>query len=139
MYKLDNNQQNNKYDIDRFMNPVDNKKAIYFDIVDSEFLLQLKQLSTFGTYRVLDEEGRPDLLTERIYGAGNIQYWWILMLLNELRLPKDLKRGMIIKFPTVLDLEEIYVNLLPHIDKATVSRSSIFVKGKPLVRKESLD
>ena len=61
------------------------------------------------------------------------------MLLNELRLPKDLKRGMIIKFPTVLDLEEIYVNLLPHIDKATVSRSSIFVKGKPLVRKESLD
>ena len=139
MYKLDNNQQNNKYDIDRFMNPIENKKSIYFDIVDSEFLLQLKQLATFGTYRVLDEEGRPDLLTERIYGTGNIQYWWILMLLNELRLPKDLKRGMIIKFPTILDLEEIYVNLLPHIDKATVSRSSIFVKGKPLVRKESLD
>lgn len=139
MYKLDNNQQNNKYDIDRFMNPIENKKTIYFDIVDSEFLLQLKQLSTFGTYRVLDEEGRPDLLTERIYGVGNIQYWWILMLLNELRLPKDLKRGMIIKFPTVLDLEDIYVNLLPHIDKSTVSRSSIFVKDKPLVRKESLD
>ena len=139
MFKLESSIDNDKYDLDRFMKPVDNQKTMYFDVVDSEFLLGLKQISKFGTYRIFDEEGRPDLLSERIYGPGRIQYWWIIMLFNNFRLPGDIKRGMIVKFPTVTDLENIYVDLLPNINSSKISKSSIMVKDKPLVRKESLD
>ena len=140
MFKLESNIDNNKYDLDRFIRevPESRSRALYFDIIDSEFLFQLKNLSNFGLYTVFDEEGRPDLLSERIFGVGKIQYWWILMILNDLRLPSDLKGGMTIKFPSIHDLERIYVNLLPNISPSNYSRSSISVK-KPLVRKESLD
>ena len=142
MFKLESSIDNNKYDLDRFMNPVkstERSKALYFDVIDSEFLFQLQKLSNFGTYKILDEEGRPDLLSERIFGTGKIQYWWILMLLNGLRLPSDLKRGMTIKYPSMYDLEAIYINLLPNISNGRESRSSIMAKeDRPLVRKEIL-
>lgn len=136
MYDVNNDIQNDKYDLDRFINPVDNSKTTYFDIVDSEFLFKLKSLDRFGTYNVIFEEGRPDLLSERIYGVGNTQYWWLLMYFNNIRLPRELKRGTTIRYPLIVDLENIYVNLLPHIGS---SRASITVKQQPLVRREILD
>lgn len=99
-----------RYDLAKFISPVKRRFA-YFDIVDSEFLSSIRKLKKFNTYTITSEEGRPDLLSERIYGLGEIQFWWILMILNELRLPKDLKRGMIIKYPSRDDLEGIYLSL----------------------------
>lgn len=100
-----------RYDIAKFNRPVDGSRFAYFDIVDSEFLRKLTNLKKFKTYIVKSEEGRPDLLAERIYGLGQSQFWWILMILNELRLPRDLKRGMIIRYPMRSDLEGIYLSL----------------------------
>ena len=68
MYKLDNNQQNNKYDIDRFYESNLRIRNLFISILLIQNSIATQTLATFGTYRVLDEEGRPDLLTERIYG-----------------------------------------------------------------------
>lgn len=99
-----------KFDIMKFNAPVDSKYS-YFDIIDSEFLTKLKNLKKYKTYTITVEEGRPDLISEKIYGLGQTQFWWILMVLNELRLPKDLKRGLIIRYPTREDLDGLYLSL----------------------------
>lgn len=100
-----------KFDIMKFNAPVRSSRFAYFDIIDSEFLRKLKSLKKYKTYKVTIEEGRPELVSERIYGLGQTQFWWILMILNELRLPKDLKRGTILRYPTREDLDGLYLGL----------------------------
>ena len=95
----------------KFNVPVRSSRFAYFDIIDSEFLRKLKSLKKYKTYKVTIEEGRPELVSERIYGLGQTQFWWILMILNELRLPKDLKRGTILRYPTREDLDGLYLGL----------------------------
>ena len=110
-FRLNTNQSYiDRFDIMKFNAPV-NSKFSYFDIIDSEFLRKLKSLKKYKTYKVTVEEGRPELVSERIYGVGQTQFWWILMVLNELRLPKDLKRGLILRYPTREELEDIYLSL----------------------------
>ncbi|MGP1493869.1 MAG: hypothetical protein ACTTIS_00765 [Streptobacillus sp.] len=110
-FKLNTNQSYiDRFDIMKFNAPV-NSKFSYFDIIDSEFLRKLKSLKKYKTYKVTVEEGRPELVSERIYGIGQTQFWWILMVLNELRLPKDLKRGLVLRYPTREELEDIYLSL----------------------------
>lgn len=110
-FKLNTNQSYiDRFDIMKFNAPV-NSKFSYFDIIDSEFLRKLKSLKKYKTYKVTVEEGRPELVSERIYGVGQTQFWWILMVLNELRLPKDLKRGLVLRYPTREELEDIYLSL----------------------------
>lgn len=110
-FKLNLNQSYiDKFDIMKFNAPV-NLKYAYFDIIDSEFLRKLKNLKKYKTYTVTVEEGRPELISERIYGLGQTQFWWILMVLNELRLPKDLKRGLVLRYPTREDLDGLYLGL----------------------------
>ena len=110
-FKLNLNQSYiDKFDIMKFSAPVNSKYA-YFDIIDSEFLRKLKNLKKYKTYTVTVEEGRPELISERIYGLGQTQFWWILMVLNELRLPKDLKRGLVLRYPTREDLDGLYLGL----------------------------
>lgn len=110
-FRLNTNQSYiDRFDIMKFNAPVDSKLS-YFDIIDSEFLRKLKSLKKYKTYKVTVEEGRPELVSERIYGLGQTQFWWILMILNEIRLPKDLKRGLILRYPTREELENIYLSL----------------------------
>nr|DAP65232.1 MAG TPA: baseplate wedge protein [Caudoviricetes sp.] len=110
-FRLNTNQSYiDRFDIMKFNAPV-NSKFSYFDIIDSEFLRKLKSLKKYKTYKVTVEEGRPELVSERIYGVGQNQFWWILMVLNELRLPKDLKRGLVLRYPTREELEDIYLSL----------------------------
>nr|DAS83553.1 MAG TPA: baseplate wedge protein [Caudoviricetes sp.] len=110
-FRLNTNQSYiDRFDIMKFNAPV-NSKFSYFDIIDSEFLRKLKSLKKYKTYKVTVEEGRPELVSERIYGVGQTQFWWILMVLNELRLPKDLKRGLVLRYPTREELEDIYLSL----------------------------
>nr|DAY41674.1 MAG TPA: baseplate wedge protein [Caudoviricetes sp.] len=110
-FRLNTNQSYiDRFDIMKFNAPVDSKFS-YFDIIDSEFLRKLKSLKKYKTYKVTVEEGRPELVSERIYGLGQTQFWWILMILNEIRLPKDLKRGLILRYSTREELENIYLSL----------------------------
>ena len=71
-FKLNLNQSYiDKFDIMKFNAPVNSKYA-YFDIIDSEFLRKLKNLKKYKTYTVTVEEGRPELISERIYGLNPV-------------------------------------------------------------------
>lgn len=128
MYKIDPDYNLDRFDISRFMQPVTGEAIAYFDIVDSEFLKNLMAIKVVGTYFVSKEEGRPDLLSERIYGTGNTQYWWILMLFNDLRLPSDLKRNTTVRYPTLSDLETLLVSLTPQGNNLRGKTGKIFEK-----------
>lgn len=110
MFNLTTNSSK-RYSLTNFIAPVDNKSGAYFDITDSLFLRRLKGKLVYSKYYVRDEHHRPDLLSERIYGTGNTQYWWILMYLNNLRSFTDLKSGIIIHAPTLSSLEDILFSL----------------------------
>lgn len=112
MFKIDSNKMAQRYDISKFMS---NENGSILDSVDSEFLYKLMNLDQYGSYTVISEVGRPDLLSERIYGAGLTQYWWILMYVNELRFPWDLTMNLVLRYPLIDDLEDIYLTLTPDI------------------------
>ena len=94
----------NRFDPEFFFEYTDN-----LDLLNSEFLRQLKELPENGTYTVSTEEGRPDLLSYKIY--TDTQYWWLLLIYNDLVYVDDLVLGMTIKFPSLADLEAIYFSL----------------------------
>jgi hypothetical protein len=60
-------------------------------------------------YRLTDTEiARPDLVSASVYN-GNIQYWWVILLFNDIRDPfSEMVSGMLLKIPNVLDLYEIF-------------------------------
>jgi hypothetical protein len=114
MFKIDPKNTAERFDLSKFMDSIDGS---FFDSVNSDFLLKVTKVKNFGTYRVVSEAGRPDLLSERIYGTGLTQYWWILMYYNNLRNPSDIKTGMIIRYVSISDLEDIYFTLVPSLDQ----------------------
>lgn len=81
-----------------------------FDILDSFLVRQLKSMPPKGNYVVTTEEGRPDLLSKRIYG-GDSQYWWMLMLYNDLLSPGSIYTGLEVDYPTLTQLENLYFRL----------------------------
>jgi len=80
-----------------------------YDSLTSYFLDVLRKLPVHGEYVVVDEEGRPDLLSHRIYGST--QYWWILLVYNNLVSPFDVQSGMTIRYPSIDDLEALFFKL----------------------------
>lgn len=121
-----------KYDLCKFINKVDNN---FFDITDSQFMNLVNSLE-MKTYRVIREHQRPDLLSENIYGTGNTSLWWLLLFINGLSSPQELKSGMLIKFPTLNQLEDIYLKLsstLVSIDNSTKSTINKAIISKELL------
>lgn len=99
-------QSPERYDLSKFF---DYSSGDNHDILTSFFLLELKKLSESGNYFVQSEEGRPDLVSFRIYGS--VQYWWIILEYNELLSYQDIKNGTTIKYPSVQDIEDLYFRL----------------------------
>jgi len=93
-----------RYALEKFM-PFNNG----FDILDSIFISSIKTLPCTGTFTIQKERGRPDLLSYSIY--NDTQYWWILLLYNDLSLPNDLTMGKEIRFFSISDLEGVYFSL----------------------------
>jgi hypothetical protein len=79
------------------------------DPLTSEFLRLMPTLSSSGRYTVQDEEGRPDLLSYRIY--GDTQYWWILLYYNSIIDVESLTLNTIVSYPSLTDLESLYFSL----------------------------
>ena len=67
---------------------------------------QLGYLPPMGDYKITAEEGRIDMLSQKIY--GDTQYWWILMQYNGIIDMNDLKTGAVLQFPSLEDLEDLY-------------------------------
>lgn len=106
MFYIDlDNTYKTRYDMAKFMNfDVDN-----YEMLTSYFLTELMKLESSGNRVIVNEVQRPDLLSYNIYGST--QYWWILMEYNKLTDPSDLVAGLTINYPTLSQLEELYLIL----------------------------
>lgn len=93
-----------RFDAAVFMEYSDN-----YDPLTSEFLRLLPTLPVSGRYSVESEESRPDLVSYRIY--GDTQYWWILLMYNNIIAVEDLQIGKILNYPSLGDLESLYFSL----------------------------
>lgn len=106
MYYIDNETQTtDKYDMAKFIEFADDG---VFDCLNSYFLYQIPLLPLIGYYTIRTEENRPDLLSYTLY--GDTQYWWIIMHYNNLLKPQDLKSGVIIKYPSLSSIEQLYLS-----------------------------
>ena len=106
MYYLNNDIQTiDKYDMSKFMDMADDG---VFDCLTSYFLYQIPQLPIYGYYKIKVEENRPDLLSFNLY--GDTQYWWIIMWYNHFLSPYDLTVGKEIKYPSLSNINQMYVN-----------------------------
>jgi len=106
MFYLDvENTFETRYDMAKFMGFT----MDFFDVINSYFIAQVKQLNVGGKRLVQGEDGRPDLLSYRIY--GKTQYWWILMFYNDYLTPEDIVTGNLVKYPSLNDLEDLYFTL----------------------------
>ena len=94
-----------RYDAAKFIDFVENG----YDILTSYFIDKIHALEPFGIFEVYEEEGRPDLISYKIY--GKTQYWWILMELNNFIHPADIHVGDKFKYPSVEDLEDLMFSL----------------------------
>ena len=103
MFFMNNNlDTDSRYDTIKFLEfNMDN-----IDPLNSFMLLNITNLPSHGTYTVKNEEGRPDLLSYRIY--NDTQYWWVLMWYNSIMNVNDIKTGMVLQYFSAAQLEELY-------------------------------
>lgn len=80
-----------------------------FDVLDSTLVSKIMELPVTGNYTVRLEPSRPDLLSWNLY--RDTQYWWILLMFNNLSTPEELVLGKEIKYFALSDLETLYFSL----------------------------
>lgn len=103
MYYINNEiETDNRFDTLKFLNFNDDN----FDPLDSFTLFNIKNLSTLGSKEITNEEKRPDLLSYNIY--EDTQYWWILLVYNDILDINELTSGKVIKYPSLNSIEYLY-------------------------------
>lgn len=106
MFHIDlDTQTSDKYDMAKFL---DFGEDCVFNCLNSYFLYRIPKLPLAGYYVVRKEIGRPDMLSYNLY--GDTQYWWILMWYNNMLKPQDLTSGITIKYPTLSNIEQLYMD-----------------------------
>lgn len=91
------------------------------DILTSYFCTKIPVLSHFGERTISTDEYFPDLLSYLIYTHS--QYWWILMIYNNLLEGEDLIAGLKVLYPSIDAYEELYFRL-KGMERATVIQPS---------------
>ena len=99
------NDVRDRFDMSHFMEYTE----YWYDSMNSEFIDWLLKAEPDGWYRITEPQGRPDLVSYHIY--GDTQYWWILLLINEIICVHDLKEGMQIKFIALERMQNKYLDL----------------------------
>ena len=80
-----------------------------FDPLTSTLLREIRDLPLFGRFNVSNEEGRPDLVSFRVF--GDTQYWWALMVYNDITKVDDVINGTVINYPSLASLEDLFFSL----------------------------
>ena len=80
-----------------------------FNPITSDFIYNIKNLPQGGTYKITFAEKRPDQLSSLIY--DEMQYWWIIMLYNDIYDLLELTQGTVVKYPTLSSIEDFYFSL----------------------------
>lgn len=94
-----------RYDMAKFMEYANSA----FDPLTSFFLLELSKLTVRGEYVVLNEEYRPDLISQRFYGT--VDFWFIILAYNDLLSPQELVTGTKINLPGEEDINDLFFRL----------------------------
>ncbi|MDK1290231.1 hypothetical protein [Pseudoalteromonas umbrosa] len=108
MFYIDINKQTEKRYAPEKLIRFDTEGAVY-DILDSHFLVELNKLPMAGTYVIVEDEGRPDVIAYKLFGST--EYWWIIMAYNNLLMPSQLVAGAAIKYPSMQRIETLYGKL----------------------------
>lgn len=95
-----------RYDLAKLVNYDDTNG---FDILDSYFIGKLLKLESTRTYTVTGKEIRPELISYEVY--GHTQYWWILMIYNDIWDELELVSGTVLNIPSLPDMEDLYFSL----------------------------
>lgn len=102
MFFMENIDTEQKWDMIKFLEfNVDN-----CDPLNSFMYKYIKELPEVGTKIVRRGARRPDTISYLLY--GNTQYWWLLMLYNDIININDIRYGMTIRFPSLSSIEELY-------------------------------
>ena len=94
-----------RYDMSKFMDYIQG----CYCILDSYLCTQIKSIPYSGVLTVTSQVGRPDLISYDIY--GNTQYWWLIMLYNDITSPQEITSGKPIAFPSLSAMENLYFTL----------------------------
>ena len=78
------------------------------DPLNSFMLTNLMNIPPAGTYTIVKEECRPDLVSYELY--DDTQYWWILLLYNKILDITEFKAGLDIVYPDKAYFETLYQN-----------------------------
>lgn len=97
-------ESNERFDISKFMEFTDN-----FDPLTPNFFSAVERLPERQKFFVQSEEGRPDLISFKIY--GDVQFWWVIMIYNNIVDVDDLNIGRILSIPDIDSLEDLFFSL----------------------------
>lgn len=79
------------------------------DPLTSSLILKIKELPSGGEMVIQGEEGRPDLISFR--SLLDTQYWWIIMLYNDVIDVNDLVEGQKLNLPDQGALDDLFFSL----------------------------
>lgn len=104
MFYIDNEiETTRKFDMIKFMEfNKDNS-----DPLNSFIISNIKNLPEQGTYTITSSEFRPDMLSFNIY--NDTQYWWLLLLYNEINNINEIVVGKVIRYPSLNNLQNLYI------------------------------
>jgi len=80
-----------------------------YDTLNSFMWNQLSKLPSRGSFTISSEVSRPDIIAYRIYGT--VALWWVVMLYNGLSKHEQLIQGMTLNYPSIQDIEALYLSL----------------------------
>lgn len=94
-----------RFDLGKFLNFENDT----YDPLTSNLIENIKSLSNGGVFKVKSEENRPDQISYRIY--DDTQYWWVIMLYNDILDVEDIEIGMVLSYPDADELDSFYFSL----------------------------
>jgi hypothetical protein len=93
-----------RFELAKFFNYTDN-----YDPLTSFVYSEFKDIPVSGFFKIQGQDGRPDLISYEIF--NDTQYWWLLMLYNDISTVEGFVTGMDIKYPSIGDMEDLYFSL----------------------------
>ena len=93
-----------RFDMAKFMEFTDN-----YDPLSSSMFEDIKKLTKGGDFKVIREEGRPEIISFKT--LGSTQYWWVILIYNGLTEFDAIKIGDRLAFPDLNSLEDLFFSL----------------------------
>lgn len=83
--------------------------ALSYDMLTSDFIKGVERLPVAGEVQIIVDEERLDNISYKLYGST--QYWWILALYNFMPCHKYAKKGIILRYFSLGELEKLNFSL----------------------------